>query len=147
MTKLHRHGSGMQGVYLVAAELSGRGFIASLTNRSERAADLLVTNQGCTAAFSVQVKTNQGSADFWLLSPQARALRAPSHAYVFVNLTRAGPVFYVAGSVTVADRIRAHGHKDGAWYSFKRDERLRDNWGVFGAAADVRGPAAKGSRA
>jgi len=36
--------TGMRGVYLVAAELSGRGFIASPTARSAREADILCTD-------------------------------------------------------------------------------------------------------
>jgi len=50
--------TGMRGVYLVAAELSRLGFIASPTSRSALAADILVTDQACQRAFSVQVKTN-----------------------------------------------------------------------------------------
>ena len=37
--------SGMTGVYLVAAELSKRGFIVSPTSRGAEGADLLVTDQ------------------------------------------------------------------------------------------------------
>jgi hypothetical protein len=45
--------TGMLGVYLVAAELSGRGFIVSPTSRSAFGADLLVTDQQCKKAWSV----------------------------------------------------------------------------------------------
>lgn len=44
--------TGMQGVYLVAAELSRRGFIVSPTSRSTRGADLLVTDKSCERACS-----------------------------------------------------------------------------------------------
>jgi hypothetical protein len=50
--------TGMRGVYLVAAELSRLGFIASPTSRSAIGADILVTDQSCQNTFSVQVKTN-----------------------------------------------------------------------------------------
>ena len=50
--------SGMLSVFLVAAELSRRGFTVSPTSRNARVADLLVTDQDCRWAFSVQVKTN-----------------------------------------------------------------------------------------
>jgi hypothetical protein len=46
----------MRGVYLVASELARLGFIVSPTSRSAIGADLLVTNQSCKKAFSVQVK-------------------------------------------------------------------------------------------
>jgi hypothetical protein len=48
----------MQGVLLVAAELSGRGLIVSPTSRSAKGADLLITSQECQKAWSVQVTTN-----------------------------------------------------------------------------------------
>lgn len=57
----------MRGVYLVAAELSRLGFIASPTSRSARGADILATDQACARAFSVQVKTNAKNAGFWLV--------------------------------------------------------------------------------
>ena len=40
----NRYITGMRGVYLVAAELSKRGFIASPTSRGAQGADLLVTD-------------------------------------------------------------------------------------------------------
>ena len=51
----------MRGVYLVAAELSKHGFIASPTSRGARAADILATDAECKRAFSVQVKPNPPS--------------------------------------------------------------------------------------
>jgi hypothetical protein len=56
--------TGMAGVYLTAAELVQRGFIVSPTSRSALGADLLVTDQRCHKAWSVQVKTNASSANF-----------------------------------------------------------------------------------
>ncbi|MBM4397843.1 MAG: hypothetical protein FJ087_19435 [Deltaproteobacteria bacterium] len=46
--------TGMQGVFLVAAELSRKGFVVSPTPRSAIGADLLVTDASCCRAFSVQ---------------------------------------------------------------------------------------------
>jgi hypothetical protein len=39
------HMTGMQGVHLVAVELTRRGFVASPTSRGAFGADLLVTDQ------------------------------------------------------------------------------------------------------
>jgi hypothetical protein len=47
---------GMRGVYLAAAELAHQGFIVAPTSRSARGADLLVTSDDCTRAFTVEVK-------------------------------------------------------------------------------------------
>ena len=55
---MDRHITGMTGVYCAAAELSRQGYIVSPTSRSARGADLLVTDQSCLNAWSVQVKTN-----------------------------------------------------------------------------------------
>ena len=59
--------TGMRGVFLVAAELSKRGFIVSPTSRSALGADILTTDQSCCKTFSVQVKTNAKNASFWLI--------------------------------------------------------------------------------
>lgn len=56
--------TGMRGVYLVEAELSRLGFIASPTSRSAIRADILVTDQSCRNIFSVQVKTNAPTFNF-----------------------------------------------------------------------------------
>ncbi len=80
--------TGMQGVYLVAAELAGRGLIASLTSRSARGADILVTDPDCRYAFSLQVKTNSAARDqtYWLVSEHAKQMVSPTHFYIFVNI-------------------------------------------------------------
>src|SRR5439155_25614959 len=64
--------TGMRGVYLVAPELSRRGFIASPTSRSAIGADILATDQACRRTYSVQVKTNAKTFGFWLLTEKAR---------------------------------------------------------------------------
>ncbi len=61
-----RQQTGMRGVFLVAAELTAHGFMALPTSRSAFGTDMLVTDQGCLRAFSVQVKTNAGHSSFWL---------------------------------------------------------------------------------
>src|SRR6476646_2783014 len=79
--------AGMRGVYLVAAELSRIGFVASPTSRSAVAADILVTDQACRRAFSVQVKTNSpraSDATFWLVGEHTPV--SDTHVYVLVNL-------------------------------------------------------------
>jgi hypothetical protein len=69
----------MQGVYLVAAELTYRGFIVSITSRNAFGADLLVTDQQCRQAWSVQVKTNHQAMSFWLVSKHARNIKSATH--------------------------------------------------------------------
>jgi hypothetical protein len=48
---------GVSGEYFVAAELSRRGYVASLTLRNTRGIDVLASNADATKAVGIQVKT------------------------------------------------------------------------------------------
>lgn len=123
-----RFQNGMQGVFLTAAELTHRGFVVSLTARNAFGADLLVTDNQCQHAWSVQVKTNQDtSANFWLLNAHSENLRSDSHVYVFVALKgNQRPKFLVVPSRTVAENVCKETAKSGSvWYSFSRDTKWR----------------------
>ena len=135
--------TGMLGVYLVAAELSRRGFIVSPTSRSARGADLLVTDEQCRKAWSVQVKTNGKPANFWLVGAHAARLKSESHLYVFVNIRGDDrPEYLVVPSDHVARKVRVKPAKTGSvWYEFHREDRVsqEEGWEAFeepGAAAD-----------
>ena len=130
----NRYVTGMRGVYLVAAELSKRGFIVSPTSRGAKGADLLVTDQQCRRAFTVQVKTDSRGA-FWLVGKHAKDIISYSHIYVLVsirNLKREGEVieFYIVRS----KRLSELAYHDGNWPNVKRAnvEQYKDNWGAFG---------------
>jgi hypothetical protein len=136
--------TGMLGVYMTAAELTKRGFIVSPTSRSAIGADLLVTDQQCKRAWSIQVKTNAKRAGFWLCSKNAFDLKSRSHIYVFVNAQNGvvkakAPEFFVVPSVIVAQKLRQERHGAGStWYSFylKENEKYRDGWDkVFGKSS------------
>ncbi len=128
--------TGMRGVYLVAAELSRLGFIASTTSRSALAADILVTDQACQRAFSVQVKTNSAAAGFWLVGKHT--VVSDTHVYVLVNLRSrdAGPVpeYFVVPSKLVKERTVYSKSPNSEWYSLYRKDILeyRDRWRAFG---------------
>lgn len=128
--------TGMLGVYLVAAELSRLGFIVSPTSRSARGADLLVTDQECRKAWSIQVKTNRRAVGFWLVNRHASEWKSDSHAYVFVNLRGTErPEYLVAASSHVAEKVRTNPSRTGSvWYEFHRIDRLFENegWELFG---------------
>src|SRR6266498_1111519 len=134
--------TGMRGVYLVAAELSRLGFIASPTSRSAIGADLLVTDQGCQRAYSVQVKTNASTFNFWLLSEKARLMVSEHYLYVFVNLRRQATEFFVVPSFVVAEKMRsdvAATGKKSTWHQFylKHAKPFQDNWAAFGAPSEA----------
>jgi len=130
--------SGMEGVYLAAAELARRGFIVSPTSRSARGADLLITDQSCCRAFAVQVKTNTQTFSYWLVGEHARKLAAPSHIYVLVNLrTKNGTEFYIVPSTELAQLVEVDRNKESTWFyvSRKRVAQFKDDWSPFGDPA------------
>lgn len=127
--------SGMRGVYLVAAELSRIGFIASPTSRSAIGADILVTDQECKKTYSVQVKTNTTTFNFWLLNKEAKKIKSPSHFYAFVNLKSNGEIeYYIVPSSIVADKAEVEKSRTGSiWYSFslQNAKKYKDKWPIF----------------
>jgi hypothetical protein len=126
---------GMQGVYLVAAELSRHGYIAAPTSRGAKGADILVTDTECQHAFTVQVKTNSAGTGYWLLSAEAKSTASPTYIYVFVALQPDGcaEAFYVVPSWIVRDKSRDTQYGDGRCYSFAREdaEPYRDKWSIL----------------
>jgi hypothetical protein len=128
--------TGMLGVYLVAAELSRLGFIVSPTSRSARGADLLVTDQSCRKAWSVQVKTNSKPASFWLAGKNAKSLISNSHMYVFVNLRGdKRPEYLVVPSYHVAAKVKTGKTSTGSvWHPFYKNDRMAEGegWELFG---------------
>lgn len=125
--------SGMQGVYLAAAELTYRDFIVSPTLRNAPSSDLLVTDYQSKRAWSVQVKTNQSTAaNFWLLNARAADLVSDSFVYIFVSLRgNQRPKFLVVPSRIVAANICKQSAPSGTFYSFMRDtkfDRRDEGW-------------------
>lgn len=128
--------TGMQGVFLVAAELSARGLIVTTTSRNAMGADLLVTDQQCRKTWSVQVKTNRKPASFWLVGEKASTFVSPSHIYVLVNLRGLDGKheFYVVASRVLAKLTHKEVRPKSTWFAVYRTplQRYRDRWYVFG---------------
>ncbi len=112
--------TGMRGVYLVAAELCKRGFVVAPTSRSAVGADLLVTDQLCRRAYSVQVKTNARIFGFWLLGAKAKTLVSSTYVYVLVNLRKGGEQveYFVVPSKVIAKKMYENKTEKGTWRSF-----------------------------
>lgn len=128
--------TGMTGVYLVAAELSKRGFIVSPTSRSARGADLLVTDTDCKKSFAVQVKTNARTFNFWLLNAKATTFQSKTLIYAFVNLRKDKTEYYLVPSRFVAKNINVEKPtktRKSTWYSISltKIEKFKDNWTIF----------------
>jgi hypothetical protein len=106
---------GVSGEYFVAAELSRRGYVASLTLRNTRGIDVLASNADATKAVGIQVKTNQANRRDWVLNKKAEADQAENLFYVFVRLNgTAEPAFHIVPRAVVAQFVRAD-HR--AWLS------------------------------
>jgi len=127
--------TGMHGVFLVAAELAKRGFVVSTTSRNAMGADLLVTDDRCARACSIQVKTNAKPASFWLVGEKAKKLKSPSHMYVLVNVRPDGNhEYFVVPSKDLARLTRVVPRRNSTWYAVnKRDVKDRkDAWELLG---------------
>jgi len=116
--------TGMRGVYLVAAELSKHGFIASPTSRSARGADILATDAECKRAFSIQVKTKSTQASYWLLSADYKRFISDSHIYVFVSIRQSGipAEFFIIPSKVLAKKGHAGPYGKDTWYWFNAED-------------------------
>ena len=98
---------GITGEYLVAAELSRRGYVATLTLRNTRGIDILASNRDATRSVGIQVKTAQSARPAWLMNKKAEADLAENLLYVFVCLTPDGSAdFYVVPRQVVAKYVR-----------------------------------------
>jgi hypothetical protein len=109
MGRLSKTLSGVSGEYFVAAELSRRGYIASITLRNSRGIDLLCAAEDGDRAVRIQVKTNQGSRPEWMLSGKADTHVDDDLFYVFVSLhgLEGSPTYHVVESEIVANHCRS----------------------------------------
>lgn len=139
--------TGMRGVYLVASELTKNGFIVSPTSRSSFGADLLVTDEKCKKAWSVQVKTNNGRPDFWLANKHSKQTTSPSHVYVLVNLCEANdtqkkkflaPDIYIVPSRIIAKHLRITRRRTGSVFHsiwLQDVKKYKGRWKIFGTSS------------
>jgi hypothetical protein len=135
--------SGISGEYFVAAELSRRGYVASLTLRNTRGIDILVSNADATKSVGIQVKTKQGRGAYWVLNKKVESDVAENLFFVFVTLNALeSPHYYVVPRRDVARFVTdshtkwlktpgrgGRKHVDNPMRKFKDpDGRYRDKW-------------------
>jgi len=108
MKKVDTNAVAAAGEYLVASELSKRGYIVSVTPKNTKSVDLLCSNADITKTVGIQVKTNSGSKREWKLKEKDENLSSESLFYVFVNLNNGKklPDFSIVPSKTVAKYIK-----------------------------------------
>lgn len=140
--------AGVAGEYFVAAELSRRGYIASISLRNTRGIDILATNQDGSRSVTIQCKTSQKSKKRWVLNEKSEDFVSPTHFYVFVLLSAAAerPQYHVVPSRDVANYLKAdhekwittpgkggRKHKDNSVRVFAdKDDRYLERWELLG---------------
>lgn len=102
--------SGISGEHFVVAELSRRGYIASITSRNTDGVDVLCANKNTGKSVLIQVKTNRGSSRTWLMSQKAEGYIADNLFYIFVNLndTEKPDYFVVPSNVASKHIVESH---------------------------------------
>ena len=121
LTKPSSQIAGVAGEYFVAAELSRRGFIASITMRNSPGIDILATNVKASRTVTIQCKTSRSSTKGWLLSEKAEGFSPKNHFYVFVRLGTATnhPTYHIVPSKVVAKYVATR-HR--AWLKGKKPD-------------------------
>ena len=143
--------TGVSGEYFVAAELTRRGFITSITLRNTKGIDILASNSDAKKSIGIQVKTNYNDRKAWLLNRKAEGYFADNLFYVFVNLKGIGglnfrPDYYIVPSRVVAEYVktshekwlrdpgkRGQAHKDNPMRMFwEEKDQYKEKWDLFG---------------
>lgn len=103
--------SGIAGEYLVAGELTRRGYVASITLRNTRGIDIVATNRDANKSVGIQVKASTRSRRGWILNKKGEDFYSDTLFYVFVNLKGVDERsdYFIVPSKVVADSIK-HGH-------------------------------------
>src|SRR5258706_3398486 len=111
--------TGVAGEYFVAAELSRRGYVASVTLRNTRGMDVIATNADASRSVGISVKTNKTNKKDWMVNEQAESFQSETLFYVFVNLKGVGenPSYHVVPSKVVATSVY-ESHR--AWLSGRK---------------------------
>ncbi len=126
--KLSPRLAGISGEYYVAAELSRRGYIASVTLRNTEGIDILASTTDSSRMLAIQVKTRQDAPRDWRLDIAAETHCSDHLFYIFLNLKEAGkrPDFFIVPSQIVAQFARDYHH---TWLTTlgKKGQQHRDN--------------------
>ncbi len=111
--KLTKGLSGIAGEYFVAAELSRRGFMATITLRNNDSIDILASNTISNKLFAIQVKTNQFGGKSWVLNKKSENTFSENYYYVFVALKgeKDRAEYFIVPSKAVAEYVK-NSHSD-----------------------------------
>src|SRR6202030_468684 len=142
------HGlTGIAGEYFVGAELSRRGYVASITLRNTRGIDILASNADATKSVGIQVKTNQEARKKWILNEKIEKNVATNLIFVFVRLNGYdAPKYHIVPLADVVKCVsddhkqwlskpgsKGQAHKDNPVRNFAdMDEKYLDRWELLG---------------
>ena len=120
--------SGISGEYFVAAELSQRGYIASITLRNTQGVDILAANRNASKSVAIQVKTNQEGRFKWALNKKAEDYSSDHLFYVFVDLKgrTSRSEFHIVPSDVVANQVKKE-HREWLKTPGKKGQPHKDN--------------------
>ena len=140
--------TGIAGEYFVGAELSRRGYVASITLRNTRGIDILASNADATKSVGIQVKTNQKAGKKWILNAKVEKGAATNLVFVFVRLNghNGAPKYHIVPRADVAKYVsedhkewlgkpgrKGQAHKDNSIRNFADvDEKYLDRWDLLG---------------
>jgi len=131
--------------YFVAAELSRRGFKASVTLKNTPGIDVVAVSP-TEKMYCIQVKEKQqlGQTKIWLLKEKDEQIKGKNFFYALVNLNMEEgkqPDIYIVPNATVAKRIKefnkdalARGKKKGNMRTFilsKKEEEKYQKWDIL----------------
>ena len=146
MKKLSSSFSSVTAEYLVAAELSKQGFIASMTIKNMPGIDIVVADETASKVVGIQVKAKQDLANkkAWTLNAKDENRASDNLFYVFVDLAvskNRETEFYIFPSHKVAKRIKEY-HADFCKNTKNKNTSIRtfilrngekpSNWEVLG---------------
>lgn len=138
--------AGISGEYFVAAELSRRGFITTLTLKNTKGVDILASDEEAKKTIAIQVKTTSKNKNEWVLTEKSESFVSDNHYYVFVRLNHLGsPSFHIVKSSVVANDVKASHQrwldtpaKDGSAHNpssmriFRDEEdKFKDRWDIL----------------
>ena len=140
--------TGVAGEYFVAAELSLRGYVASITLRNTKGIDIVASNEEGNKTINIQVKTNRRKKPQWIMNKKAENIKDKNMFYVLVLLFDdiTSPEYYIVPSRDVANYVEkgykkwlstpgrgGKMHKDTIMRMFEDlEKRYLNKWGLLG---------------
>ena len=105
--------TGVSGEYFAAAELSRRGYVASITLRNTKGIDIIATNEKGSKTINIQVKTSSMRTRGWILNKKAEEMDDDNMFYILVRLNDINerPEFHIVPTSDVAQSVKI-GHRE-----------------------------------